>query len=111
MLLHLAFGLDHKAQADAVAQAAGQKANAEGTGIPERVEQTWAAAQFIKTLLRPREVVGFFARGLLHLLAQRVTARRQRLRLVQRLGADLTDMVDAHQRARKLPGTVRWQRR
>ena len=40
------------------------------------------------------------ARRARHLRAQRRAARGQRLRLVQRLGADFADMVDAHQRAR-----------
>ncbi len=37
-----------------------------------------------------------------HLGAQFRAARRQRLRLVERLGADFADMVDAHQRAGQL---------
>jgi putative redox protein len=39
VLLDLALGLDHEAQAGGVAQAAGQQADGKGAGVPQRVQQ------------------------------------------------------------------------
>ena len=44
-------------------------------------------------------MVGFVTRRCLHALAQLGRPRSHRLRLVQSLGADFADVVDAHQRA------------
>jgi hypothetical protein len=46
--LDLAFGLDHETQADAVAGPAGQQADRKGAGVPQRVQQAGAVAQFIQ---------------------------------------------------------------
>ena len=99
VLFDLALGLDDKAQADRVAQASCSQADAKRAGVPQRVEQTGVRTQLAQPLLRPGQVVGFLARGLVHLLAQVLGARRECLRLVQRLRADFTHVVDTHQRA------------
>jgi hypothetical protein len=48
-------------------------------------------------------MVQFLLRGLLEVLPQRLAAAEQGLGFVQGLGADLADMVDAHQRSGQLP--------
>ena len=100
VLLDLAFGFRHEAEAGAVADARGSQADRERASVPERVEQAGPATQFADALLRPRQVVGFLARGLLEHGPQFGAARRERLRVVQRLRADLADVVHAHQRDR-----------
>jgi hypothetical protein len=101
VLLDLALGLDHEPEADRIADAPGQQPDAERAGVPERVQETRPRAEFAQALLRPGEVVGLFACGVLELAAQRIVPRRERLRRVERLGAHLANMVDAHQRAGK----------
>src|SRR5690606_35025915 len=48
--LHLALGLDHEAQAQAVADQTGRGADGEGAGIPERIEQAGAVAQLLQAV-------------------------------------------------------------
>ena len=55
----------------------------------------------VKPLLRPGQMLFFFARGLHQALTHGGVARDQRLRLIERLRAHLTGVVDAHQ-----PGCV-----
>jgi hypothetical protein len=99
MGFHLALGLDHKAQAGGVAQAPSQQTDAKRAGIPKRVQRAAVSAQLAQALLGPGQVVGFFARRFLHLLAQQRAAGTDRLRLIQRLGTDLAHMVHPHQGA------------
>ncbi len=70
MLLDLAFRFNHEAQADAVPGAAGQQADAERARVPQRIEPARVGAEFGQALLRPGEVVGFFARRGLELALQ-----------------------------------------
>jgi hypothetical protein len=101
VLFDLPFGLGHEAQADARTQPARKQPDAEGACIPKRVEQTGAVAQFLQSASRPGQVVGFLACRPLELALQSSIVRGQRLGVVQRLGAYLADMVDAHQRGRQ----------
>ena len=101
VLLHLSFGFHHEPQADRIVCSSGQQANGEGSGVPHRVEQTGAPAQFGQPLLGPCQMVGFLAACRLHLLAQLRCPGRQRLGCVQGLGTNLADVVDPHQRARQ----------
>ena len=103
VLLDLALGFDDEAQAPGIAGTPGCQAERKGTGVPQRVEQAGPVAEFAQALLGPGQVVGFFARGRGHLRAQGRRARGQRLGLVQRLGADLAHMIDAHQGAGEPP--------
>ena len=48
VLLDLTLGLDHKTQADAVARAPRKQPDAEGAGVPQRVQQARARTQFVK---------------------------------------------------------------
>ena len=84
--------------------AAGDQADAEGARVPERIEQARAGAEFAQALGGPGEVVGFLARRpAANWRRSAGFARRQRLRAVERLGADLADVVDAHQGAGLAP--------
>ena len=99
MLFHLALGLHHETQADAVACPPRSQADGKGAGIPERVQQTGPGAQIGQAVLGPGQVVGLLTPGRLHLGAQDRAAGGQRLGGIQRLGADFTDVVHPHQRA------------
>ncbi len=105
VLFDLTLGFRHESEARAVADARGRQADREGASVPERVEQAGPAAQFADALFRPRQVVGFLAGGLLEHRPQFGAACRESLRVVQRLGADLADVIHAHQRDR-FPGFV-----
>ncbi len=107
MLLDLAFGLGHETQAHAIAGTSGQQPDGECAAVPEWIQQAGTAAELLDAGLRPRQVVGLFARSLLEHRAQGRIARRQRLGVVQRLGADFTDVIDPHQRRGFPPFSVR----
>ena len=94
----LAFGFGDETQADAWAQPAGEQPDAEGARVPQRVEQAGAVVQLLQPPSCPRQVVGLLARRRFELPLQRGIVGGQRLRVVQRLRADLADMVHAHQR-------------
>jgi hypothetical protein len=99
VLLDLALGLDDEAQAGAVAQPPGQQADAEGAGVPQRVEQAGRSpSSSRRCCVQARWSVSSRA-ACSSAGAAPGRARGQRLRLVQRLGADLADVVDPHQRA------------
>ncbi len=110
MALDLALGLDQEAQAGLVAGTTGDQTDREGARVPQGVEQTGARAELAQALGGPGEMVGLLAGGLLELQAQRRIGRRQRLRAVQRLRADLADVIDPHQCAGVAAlGLVEWR--
>ena len=96
MLAHLVFGGGDEAQADPVADQPGGGTDAEGQAVEDRIEDAGTAAQLADALLAPGQVVDL-------LPAASPSPRGpgqlggQRLALVQRLGADLAGVVDAHQ--------------
>ena len=98
VFFHLAFGLGKESEIPAIAQRAGGRAHGEGSRVPERIEQARPAAELLDALGAPGEVVLLFQRRLLQRQPVAGLARGQRLALVERLGADLADVVDAHQR-------------
>ena len=61
VLDHLFFGLGDEPEAGAVAGQAGQRADRERPGVPERSEQAGAAVEVPHPLLAPGEVVGLLA--------------------------------------------------
>ena len=75
--------------------------SAEGAGVPERIQQR-TAGRPVRRAARGSRPDGRFLRAarLLEVRPQGRIARGQRLRRVERLRADLADVVDAHQRAR-----------
>ena len=63
MLLHLALGFSHEAEADAVADAPCREADCERAGVPERIQQAGTRIERLETLGGPREMIFFLDRG------------------------------------------------
>jgi hypothetical protein len=97
MLAHLIFGRCNEPQADLVADQPGDRTNPERHAIKQRIEHAGMAAQLMNALLAPDQVVDFFFGGMLHGGTHFRQLGGQGLTLVQRLGADFTGVVDAHQ--------------
>ena len=95
--LDLAFGLDHEAEAAAVVAERGQRADREAAGEPERIEQARPILQGIETRGAPGEMLALLVGGIEQVRARRGIARERGLPEVQRLRADLADMIDAHE--------------
>ncbi len=110
MLDHLILGGGDEAQADAVADQPGHCADAKRQAVEQRVEHARVAAQFADALLAPGQVIDLLVGGMLHGLAYLRQLGGQRLALIERLGADLAGVVDAHQ-AGDMAGLVVAQRR
>src|SRR5436309_14259512 len=98
--LDLAFRFRHESEADAVAETRGKQSDRERTDMPERIEQAGSSAKFVDASLCPREMIEFFIRRGEKRRAQLRVARSDRLSFVERLRADLADVIDAHQRRR-----------
>src|SRR2546430_17283630 len=60
--LDLTLGLGHEPQAGAIPQQRGGGADGEGSGVPERIEETRPRAELLQARLPPREGTGFGAR-------------------------------------------------
>src|SRR5690606_8084457 len=85
-------------EAQLVAEASRDEADAEAAGVPERAERARPVAELVETRLAPNEVVAFLACGIQQLLASRGAARADRLSRIKRLRGDLAGVIDAHQR-------------
>jgi len=94
--LSLRFG--HETEAGLVSQQRGERADAEGTGIPKGLQQTGSTAQFLQPRLAPCEVIGLFARGVQHELPYFRVPGEHGLSVIEGLGGYLAGVVDAHQR-------------
>ena len=99
VLLDLTLGLGEESEIPAVAERAGESADRERPRVPERIQDARPAAELADALRAPGEMVLLLARRLLERGASLRIAGGQRLALVERLRADLADMVDAHQRS------------
>ncbi len=97
MLLDLPLGLGHEAETHFVAGARGEQANGERSAVPQRIQQADAPAQLLDAPLSPGEVIRLFAGGPLEQGPQPRISRSQCLRIVERLRAHLSNMIDAHQ--------------
>ena len=100
MRFNLVFSLHDKAQTEAVAESAGDQAQPESSAVPDRIEQGFALAEFLKTLLGPGQMIGFLGTGAQKMGAKAGIAGGKGLGRVKRLSAHLAHMVDAHQGAR-----------
>src|SRR5262245_15643461 len=98
MALDLPFGLLEEAEVPGVAELARGVADRERARVPERIEEARPYPELRDALLGAREVVFLLARRPLERSFELRVIRRQRLALVERLGADLTAVVHAHQR-------------
>jgi hypothetical protein len=105
MLLDLALGFGEKAEVPTIADRAGKRANGERTRVPEGIEEARATAQLANPLGAPGKMVLFLARRPLERGPSPGIAGAERLSLVQRLRADFSHVIDAHQRRRMRP---RW---
>ena len=101
--LHLPLGLGHEAQTETVTGPRGQHPQPEGPGVPDRIQQRWPAAQFSDALAGPGKMIDLLLGCLLEGLAQDGIARAGSLTVIKRLGADLTHMVDPHERRSQRP--------
>jgi hypothetical protein len=103
MFLDLSLRLDDKAEVHPIAGDAGGDADREGARVPERIEQRRPVVELAKALLRPGEMLLLLARGHGELVLDGRIAGEERLRGVERLRADLTGVIDAHQPRRMTP--------
>ena len=97
MRFYLALGLDDKTEALGIAYPRSQRADHIRPCIPKRIEQTDPRAELLQALRRPREMILFFAPGLLEQVSQFLGLRKHPLCVIECLRAHLTDMIDAHQ--------------
>jgi hypothetical protein len=104
----LALGLHDEAEAGRSPNRPATRPRAKAPAYQSGLSSDGRRAQFVQALPGPGQVVRLFARGLLEVRAQGRIARGERLRRVERLGADLADVVHAHQRGR-VPALVRRQ--
>src|SRR5690606_5324423 len=95
--LDRALGIDHETQVPAVAAQPGGGADRVATGVPQRVEHAGSAVELAQAVGAPGQVVGFFLGGVQQVLAGFLAARHRGLAEVERLGADLANVVDARQ--------------
>ena len=75
-----------------------ERADGEGAGIPQRVEQARARAELLQARLAPGQMIGLLARGVEQQLAGCGGAGDEGLAVIERLGGDLAGMIDAHER-------------
>ena len=75
VLLDLALGLGEEGEVPAVAERAGDSADRERAGVPERIEQARPAAELADALGAPREMVLLLARRLLERCARAAASR------------------------------------
>src|SRR5690606_33775661 len=85
MRLALPLRLGDEPEAQLVAEASRDEADAEAAGVPERAERARPVAELVETRLAPNEVVAFLACGTQQLLASRGAARADRLSRLKRL--------------------------
>ncbi len=107
MTFHLSLGLGYEPQAGAVAEQRGERADAKGAGIPERIEHAGAGPQLLEPGLAPGEMIGFLAGGVKHEISDIRVPREQGLRMVERLGGHLAGVVDPHEGGRLSPVVCR----
>src|ERR1700681_1870614 len=101
--LDLTLGLGYEPQAGAIAHQRGGRADGEGSGVPERIEETRPGGELFQARLTPREVIGFRARrGHQHVARRRGTGD-EGLAVIERLRGQLTGVADAHERRAGTP--------
>ena len=111
MALDLPLGLGDEAEARRDRRASGgQRADREGAGVPERIEQARPRAEFLQARLAPGQVIAPpRARPPCSRRARVLGAGEQGLAVVERLGGDLPGVVHAHQGRGTAPlGLRKW---
>ena len=97
MAFDLALGLRDEPQTGLVAEHCGERADAERSGIPERIQHAGPGAELLEPGLAPGEVIGLLARRMEHEFADFGVAGEQGLGVIQGLGGDLAGMIHPHQ--------------
>ena len=97
MRTHLLFCFRDEAETPPVTENAAQGTDRECTAIPERAQATPPGAKFSEALLAPRQVIGLFRGGRLHLPFEFRIACHCGMTLVQRLRGNLPGMIHAHE--------------
>jgi len=97
VLANLPFGFCDKAETPSVAKQSAGRTHRERTRIPERAQPAGLGIELCKPLLTPGEVIEFFIRSMLHLLADCRVARNGCVSLIEALRGDLSGMIDPHQ--------------
>src|SRR5881394_1341117 len=97
MPFDLALRFRHESKACRVSEDRGRRANAERSGIPERVQYARPGAQLFQSSLAPGEVIGLFPSGVEHEFPHFRPSREQRLSMVESLCGHLAGMVDPHE--------------
>ncbi|MNT38405.1 hypothetical protein D3C72_1745950 [compost metagenome] len=98
---HLVFGLFYKTQAGAVTHLGRYGSDQKRASKPQGIQNAGALAKSLKALVGPCEVVHLFLRRFQQVFAQAFILGHHGLRRVERLGADLSNMVHAHIGARE----------
>ena len=97
MTFDLALGFGHEPQAGTVPEQCGERADAEGSRIPQGVEHARAAAQLLEPGFAPGEMIGFVAGRVEHEFPDFRVTREQGLGVVKRLRGHLPGVIDPHQ--------------
>ena len=93
---YLAFGFSDESEVPSISGEPGEAADGERAGVPQWVEQTFVRAQFFDALFAPGKMIVFFRRRTPHAFTNARVAGGQCLAAIQRLGANLADMVNSH---------------
>jgi hypothetical protein len=97
MRLNLPLGFNNKTQALRISHARGNSAQCKRACIPQGIEQTGPRPQLGQTCGGPGKVIELFFTGMSKLRPRIGIAGKPCLRLIQGLGAHLTNMIHAHQ--------------
>ena len=97
MTFDLAFGLGHETQAGLSPSSAARAPMPKEPAYHRGLSTLGRAPSSLSRVFAPGEVIGLFARGMEHEIADFRVAREQGLRVIQGLGGDLAGMVHAHQ--------------
>ena len=100
VLTDLTFGLRDEPETPLVAEYPAGGADGEGTRVPEWTEPADIFAELLDTLLAPGKMIELLVGGALHLCLDALVACDRSVALVERLGTDLTRMIDAHHAGR-----------
>ena len=113
MAFDLPLGFGHETKAGAIAEQSRERADAERSCIPERIQHAGSGAELFQPGLAPGQVVGLLASRMEHEFAHFGVPGEQGLRVIERLGGHLAGMIHPHQGRGFAPvvGGKGWHRR
>src|SRR5258708_4929612 len=100
MRFDLFFSLGNETQARFVSQSTGKGAEDERAQVPNGIQKTAAALEFLQPLFAPGQMSDFLGGGLVHRRFDLRVMRRERRTLVEGLGAPLPGVVHPHEARR-----------